>query len=212
MKISIFLTLVLILPLNNFLIAQKKQAKTEINPENYAVYNRDVSYKDGIAHLNAKVGDGILWLNDPNFKNGTIELDLKGRNAPGQSFVGVAFHGKDNQTFDAVYFRPFNFQNAERNGNSIQYISMPENDWSALRSAFPGKYENAIDPVPEPVDEWFHAKIVVNYPQVQVYINGSGEPTLEAEQISDRKQGKVGFWVGNGSEGWFRNLEITAAK
>jgi len=43
---------------------------------------------------------------------------------------------------------------------------------------------------------------------VKVYANGSEQPSLEIKQISDRKQGKVGLWVGNGSEGWFKNLKI----
>ncbi len=100
--------------------------------------------------------------------------------------------------------------NPERNRHSVQYISMPDNDWSTLRGAFPGKYENTINPVPQPVDDWFNAKIVVNYPMVRVYVNGSEKPTLEIDQISDRKQGKVGLWVGNESEGWFRNIVLTS--
>lgn len=190
--------------------AQSTNQTAEANPENWTVYNREVSFDKEVIHLNAQANDGILWLNGSNFENGTIELDIKGKNAPGQSFVGVAFHGLDNSTFDGVYFRPFNFQNPERNAHSVQYISMPDNDWSTLRNAFPGKYENIIHPVPEPVDDWFHAQIVINYPEVKVYVNGSSEPTLEIEQISDSKQGKVGLWVGNGSEGWFKNLKVTS--
>ena len=198
----------LMISLSFSMYAQKAKPSAEANPENWTVYNREVSFDKESIHLNAQANDGILWLNGSDFKNGTIELDIKGKNAPGQSFVGVAFHGLDNSTFDAVYFRPFNFQHPERNSHSVQYVAMPDNDWSVLRNAFPGKYEHTIDPVPEPVDDWFHARIVVNYPEVKVYVNGSEEPTLDIEQISDRKQGKVGFWVGNGSEGWFKNLKI----
>jgi hypothetical protein len=205
---TIIITLVLLLT-GSLLIAQNSKANTEINPKNYTVFNREVSFENGTAYLNATPDDGVLWLNDFNFKNGTIELDIKGKNAPGQSFVGVAFHGKDNQTFDAVYFRPFNFKNPERKTHAIQYISLPKNGWEYLRTTFPGKYENQMNPVPENAEDWFHARIVVNYPKVKVYVNGSEKPALELDQISDTKQGKVGFWVGNNSEGWFRNLKIT---
>ncbi len=181
----------------------------EMDPENWSVYNREVSFDGGTAHLNAKANDGLLWLKDAPFKNGTIELDIKGRDTPGRSFVGLAFHGRDNETFDGVYFRPFNFKNPQKKSHAIQYIAMPENDWSSLRKAFPGKYESSMDPVPEVVDDWFHVKVVVDHPKVTVYVNGSSSPTLGIEQISTRKTGKVGFWVGNGSEGWFKNLKIT---
>lgn len=209
MKNSIIILFVIALISNGCLQAQNGQVSTDMEPENYEVYNREVSYNNGVAHLNARQGDGILWLNDSDFDNGTIELEIKGKNAPGQSFVGLAFHGEDNEAFDAVYFRPFNFKNPERNMNSVQYIAMPEYDWSVLREAHPGKYENTAQPTPDPVDDWFSARIVVNHPQVKVYVNGADEPTLEVEQLSERREGKVGFWVGNGSEGWFRNLKIT---
>jgi len=179
------------------------------SPEKWTVFNRNVSYDDSVIYLNARDNDGLLWLNGANFNNGTIELDMKGKDAQGQSFVGIAFHGLDNKTFDAVYFRPFNFKNPDRNSHSIQYISMPDNDWSLLRNTFPGKYENTLNPVPDP-DNWFHVKIVVNYPEVKVYVNDSEKPSFEIELISTRKNGKIGVWVGNGSEGWFKNFRIVA--
>ena len=89
---------------------------------------------------------------------------------------------------------------------------MPENDWSVLRNTFPGKYENSIAPVPEPVDTWFHVKIEIMYPSLLVYVNGSEEATLQVEQISERDNGKIGLWVGNGSEGWFKNLTLISVK
>ncbi len=191
--------------------AQKENLVAGADPDDWTVFNRKVTFKKETIHLNAKASDGLLILNDVDFKNGTIELDIKGKNTPGRSFVGMAFHVLDNSTFDAVYFRPFNFRNPQRNSHSIQYISMPDNDWSILRKSFPGKYEHTIDPVPEPVDGWFHVRIEVEHPEVKVFVNGAEKPTLQVEQISERKHGKLGFWVGNGSEGWFRDLKITHA-
>lgn len=202
MKIIILYTLALLLSTNSY------SQITNADPENWTVFNRQVSFDQGVIHLNGQESDGLLWLNDFTFKNGVIELDIKGKNSPGQSFVGFAIHGASDETFDAIYFRPFNFENPDRNTHSIQYISMPDNDWSSLRSAFPGKFENTINPVPEPVDDWFHTKIVVDFPNVKVFVNDSDKATLEIEQLSDRKQGKVGLWVGNGSEGWFKNIKI----
>ncbi len=56
---------------------------------------------------------------------------------------------------------------------------------------------------------WFHARIVVAKPKVSVYVNGAKEPSLVVEELSDRKGGKIGFWVGDGSGGTFANLKIT---
>lgn len=176
------------------------------NSDHWTVYNREANF-DGNVYLSANTGDGLLYLKDVEFKNGKIELDIKGKNTPGRSFVGVAFHGLNNETFDAVYFRPFNFKNPQRNSHSVQYISMPEYDWSKLRNEHPGKYENTVLPVPDP-DSWFHATMVVHYPEVKVFVNDSEEPSLVVDQISNRKSGWLGFWVGNGSDGSFKNLKI----
>ena len=181
-----------------------------IKPEKgeWTVFNRNATFEKETIHLDAKENDGILWLNDVQFKNGSIELDIKGKDERGKSFVGIAFHGIDDDTFDGVYFRAFNFKSPERKTHSVQYISTPDNEWRVLRETFPGKYENTVNPVPDPND-WFHAKIVVDYPNVKVYVNKSQTPSLEIEQISTHKKGKFGLWVGHGSEGYFRNIKIT---
>jgi hypothetical protein len=162
--------------------------------------------------LNAAQGDGLAWIAGVELSEGTIELELRGTNQPGRSFVGIAFHGQDNRAFDAVYLRPFNFQmgEQERRSHSIQYISMPEHDWSELRNSHPGKYEFAITPAPDP-DSWVRLKLVVKEKNLAAFVNGSDMPALTVELLNDRPKGKVGLWVGNGSFGWFRNLKVIPA-
>ena len=160
--------------------------------------------------LNSAANDGLAWVPDLEFSDGTVELEIKGTNRPGQSFVGLAFHGKDDRTFDAVYLRPFNFQAAEpdRRNHSIQYISMPEHDWSDLRNRFPGKYETNISPAPEP-GSWVKLRLTIQNKRISAFVNNSPKPVLTIELLNDRSSGKLGLWVGNGSDGWFRNLKVT---
>ena len=175
--------------------------------DSWVLHNRKMTIDEAV-HLNGQQFDGLLYNKDLIFKNGKIDLDIKGKDEPGRSFVGLAFHGLNDSTFDAIYFRPFNFKNPDRNGHSVQYISHPEYPWYRLRQDTPEKYENPVDPVPDPND-WFHATIIVDYPAVTVYVNNAEQPSLVIEQISKREEGWIGFWVGNGSEGWFKNLIIT---
>lgn len=179
----------------------------------WTTHNRIVTYNEteNSVQFNAQAQDGLLWLKDFEFENGIIELDIKGKDVRGRSFVGIAFHGLDAEIFDGIYFRPFNFKSPERKGHSVQYISHPKHTWNFLRTNFPEKYENPVQPVPEPND-WFHAKIVIDYPTVKVYVNGSSQPSLEVVQISDRKKGWIGFWAGNGSDGSYKNLVIKKSK
>ncbi|MBI1176568.1 hypothetical protein GC207_03930 [bacterium] len=178
----------------------------KINVHNRTL-NHSTSGSSEVVLLDAAPGDGLAWIDGVVFSAGTIELEIRGRNRPGQSFVGIAFHGQDNQAFDAVYLRPFNFQSAERGNHSLQYISMPEHDWSELRSNHPGKFESAIKPAPDP-ESCVTLKLVVTKTNVTAYVNGAEQPALKVDLLSERSAGKVGLWVGNGSDGWFRNLKI----
>jgi len=170
-------------------------------------FNREANFSDGVVSLDARPGDGMYILKDIDLTDGRIELDIKGKNVPQQSFVGMAFHGLNDNTFDAVYFRPFNFKNPERDTHSLQYISMPEHDWYELRQNQPGKYENKLITVPDPND-WFHVNIEINFPDIKVFVNDDKNPSLAVSQITKRKNGWIGFWVGNGSSGDFKNLKI----
>ncbi len=160
-------------------------------------------------YLNGQEGDGVAWFKDFDFNNGTIEADIKGKNVQGNSFVGIAFHGVDEKTYEAVYFRPFNFMSEvpSAKGHSVQYISHPEYTWNKLRQEHPQKYENTVNPVPDP-GSFFHAKIVVEKPKISVFVNDAKEPSLIVNELSDRTGGWVGLWVGNYSDGTFANLKI----
>ena len=180
----------------------------------WRVTNRNAtpSVREGhpAVHLDARDGDGFAWLIGSAFAEGRIDVDLRGANKPGQSFVGIAFCGVDDTTFDAVYFRPFNFKNPEvpRRAHSLQYISHPQFTWEKLRADSPGQYEATVRPVPDP-DDWFHARVVVQGRQITVFVNGAASPSLVVTQLSDRHSGLIGLWVGNGSAGDFANLDIS---
>ena len=203
---SLSLLLVAIL-LSGNLYAQKRVV-TEAKADSWTTSNSDATFNKDIIHLKRKnQKNGLLWLNDITFKNGTIELDIKGKDERGNSFVGCAFHGVNNTHYDAVYFRPFNFKSKEKHKKMMQYINCPDEVWHVLRKKFPGMYENSISPAPDP-NKWFHVKIVVNYPGIKVYVNHSETPSLEVDQRSTRADGKLGLWIGS-DEGWFKNIVIT---
>jgi hypothetical protein len=180
------------------------------------VFNRSVSsFVDGAMkgiRLSENQGDGVAYLQAIEFGNGTIELDIKGKDVQQQSFVGVAFHGVDGTMYDAIYFRPFNFraEDPARRIRAVQYISHPTYTWQKLRAEQPGKYEKAVNPVPDP-NGWFHARVVVASPKVSVFVGDAKEPCLVVDQLSDRRKGLIGLWVGNTSGGDFAKLKIIPA-
>lgn len=163
----------------------------------------------GAVQLNAAQGDGLAILEDVIFDGGTIEVQLLGENSPGRSFVGVAFNIQDDETYEAIYFRPFNFVATEqiRRDHMVQYIYHPEYTWFKLREERTGEFENEIPSPPDP-DDWFKATIVVLDKHVEVYVDDRSEPVLKVERLSSVSRGKIGLWVGNGSSGRFRNLVL----
>jgi len=180
------------------------------------LFNRSASrLVDGARNgvrLSEAPGEGVAFVPGIELANGTIELDVRGRDVAQQSFVGVAFHGLDGATYDAVYFRPFNFKAADpvSRSHAVQYHSLPVYTWQKLRNDQPGKFEQAVNPVPDP-NAWFHARIVIANPKVSVLVADAKDPCLVVNLLNERRKGLVGLWVGNSSGGDFANLTITPA-
>jgi hypothetical protein len=202
------------------IVGQKKAIEPDVaalaENQGLKLFNRSASrLADGArkgVRLSEREGDGVAYLPAIEFSNGTIEFDVRGKDVQQQSFVGVAFHGVDGTTYDAIYFRPFNFkaEDPARRIRAVQYVSHPANTWQKLRTEQPGKYEKAVNPVPDP-NAWFHARVVVASPTVSVFVDDAKEPCLVVSQLSDRKTGLIGLWVGNTSGGDFANLKISPA-
>ena len=184
-----------------------------IEPKDVQVFNRSVSaLSDGTrkgVRLNEQPGEGVAYLKGIEFSNGTIEFDVRGKDVQGQSFVGVAFHGLDSTTYDAIYLRPFNFRTEDpaRHSHAVQYVSQPAYPWQRLRTERPGVFEQPVSPPPDP-NAWFHVRVVVASPKVSVFVGDAKQPSLVVTQLSDRTKGLVGLWVGNGSGGDFADLKI----
>src|ERR1700730_2030015 len=180
----------------------------------YRVVNRTITLgtMTGSVHLNEAAGPGIAWITGQEFSYGVIELDIKGRDAFQQSFVGIAFHGLNDTTYEGIYFRPFNFQSTDpvRKAHAVQYIANPLYDWPKLRADYPNKYEQPVSPPPNPND-WFHVRITVETKKISVFVNANNNPALVVEPLVPLIGRQIGYWVGNGSAGDWKNLTIQPA-
>jgi hypothetical protein len=161
-------------------------------------------------HVDAKEGPGVVWIEGSDLGDGTIEADVRGKDVMQQSFVGIAFHRKDDKTYEAVYLRPFNFRAKEpdRHQHAVQYVSVPDYDWPRLRKEFPEEFENPVDASLVPTD-WVHLRIVAKGAAVQVYAGNVQSPTLEVRKLGSTDRGAVGLWVGNNSDGDFADVRVT---
>jgi hypothetical protein len=179
------------------------------------VVNREVTPIQGTrgVHLSERPGTGIAWVEGSEFGQGVIELDVRGRDVFQRSFVGVAFHRRDDNTYEAVYLRPFNFRSTDpiRHMHAVQYIAVPDYNFQKLRADFPEEFENPVDPSVDPA-AWVRLRIVVKGQAVQIYVGQAASPTLEVRKLGTLDRGMVGLWADNGSDGDFANLRITPIK
>jgi hypothetical protein len=140
-------------------------------------------------------------------------VDIRGQEAMQQSYVGVAFHRNDDNTYEAVYLRPFNFraQDPARKQHAVQYISLPKFDFQDLRDEFPEEFENPVDASIVPTD-WVKVRVAVEGSKVQIHVGSAKELTLGVRKLGQLDGGQVGLWVGNQSGGDFANLVVTPTK
>jgi len=178
--------------------------------------NREVTKGQGrpdAVHVSEKADSGVVWIDGTDFADGTIEVDIRGRDVLQRSFVGIAFHGKDDKTYESVYLRPFNFrsEDATRRHHAVQYMTLPAYDWPRLRKEFPEEFEGGVDQSISPTD-WVPLRIVVQGRKVQAYVGSSKSPSLDVRKLGELDRGKVGLWTGNNSDGDFANLRVTPSK
>jgi hypothetical protein len=154
-------------------------------------------------------GEGLVWLPAESFSAGKIEMLMRGKDLLQKSFVGIAFHGLNDSTYDAIYCRPFNFfaQDSVRRIHAIEYIAHPVYTWEKLRTEFNAQYEKAIKDPPDP-NGWFRMTLVIEGKTVRAFINDKQEPSLTVEKLSQQQAGKIGIFMGSGSGGDFETIRI----
>jgi hypothetical protein len=208
--------LIILLIVSNLTFAQKKQTLDLADlykKGKLQVVNREVkSISDNgknFIQLSENKEEGLVWLPTKGFKNGKITIRMRGKDVLQRSFIGVAFHGLNDTTYDAVYCRPFNFfaKDSIRKIHAIQYISHPKFTWKKLREERNGVFEKEIINPPNPND-WFTMTLIINQKSVKAFINQDVKPSLVVDKLSLIQNGKLGIFVGDGAGGDFETIII----
>jgi hypothetical protein len=157
----------------------------------------------------------FVKIKNVNFKNGTIEVKVLSRllkNAPASArgFIGLAFRiDENNSKFESIYIRPTNgrVDDQVRRNHSIQYFSFPDYKFDRLRKEFPEKYESYSD---MGLNEWITMRIEVQGSKAQLYLHNNKQPSLIVNdlKLGENQSGTIGLWVGNWTEGYFKDLKI----
>ncbi len=159
-------------------------------------------------------GGPLAVLDNIHFHNGAIEVDVAGKPAKGapesaRGFIGVIFRVQSESRFEIIYLRPNNSHADDqlRRNHSTQYSSEPDWPWERLRKENPGVYESWVD---METGEWTHMRIEVHGTDASLYVNHAKNPCLILHDLKlGDTEGSVGLWMGQDTEGYFRNLTIS---
>lgn len=154
---------------------------------------------------------------DSSFHNGEIEVKMLSRLLPdapdfARGFIGIAFRINEEDTaFESFYVRPTNGRVTDsiRKNRAVQYFSYPDHTFEYFRKLEITDFEGPAD---IGLDEWITLKAVINGATAKFYLNDLTEPTLIVEQmkLGADARGTVGLFVDIGTEGFFKDLKITA--
>ena len=158
-------------------------------------------------------GGPLLFVDNTRFHNGTIDVDVSGMPAPGapqdaRGFIGIAFRIQSGSRFEIIYLRPTNSHADDqlRKNHTTQYSAEPSWPWDRLRKESPGVYESWTDIEP---GQWTHMKIEVHGTNAALYVNHAYNPCLVVHDLKlGDLEGGVGLWMGDDTEGYFKNLRI----
>jgi len=160
-------------------------------------------------------GGPLAILQGIQFHNGTIEADLAGAPAKGadesaRGFIGIAFRVQSESRFEVIYLRPTNSHADDqlRRNHTTQYSAEPDWPWNRLRAESPGVYESWVDMEP---GTWTHVRITVHGTSAALYIANAKNPCLIVHDLKlGDVEGSVGLWMGQDTEGYFRNVRVSA--
>lgn len=154
---------------------------------------------------------------DSSFHNGEIEVKMLSRLLPdapdfARGFIGIAFRINEEDTaFESFYVRPTNGRVTDpiRKNRAVQYFSYPDYTFEYFRNLEITDFEGPAD---IGLDEWITLKTVINGATAKFYLNDLTEPVLIVEQmkLGADARGAVGLFVDIGTEGFFKDLKITA--
>jgi hypothetical protein len=164
----------------------------------------------------SQISETFVILENSEFKNGIIELELSGEPAPGagrnaRGFVGLAFRLQETKPhkYECFYIRPTNGRADDqvRRNHSTQYVSHPDFTWFRLRKEFPKKYESYADMAP---GEWIKMKIEVSGEKAKLYLHGDEQPCLIVNDLKlGEISGKIALWLHSSTVAYYRNLSVT---
>jgi hypothetical protein len=139
--------------------------------------------------------NGVAWLDDADFRDGTIEFDLA--MSADLGFRGLAFRATGDGDYEHFYLRPF----VSGNPDASQYTPVHNgvSGWQIYAGPRFGL------PVDVPTDRWIHVRVVVRDRRMEVAVDG--EPLVFPALVRAPVSGAIGL-TSSGAPARFANLIV----
>ncbi len=156
----------------------------------------------------------MALLDGPEFKDGTIELEVAGAPRAGTSagsrgFIGISFRtGPRGEWSEVFYLRPTNGRADDqlRRNHSVQYASDPEFPWHRLREESPGGYESYVD---LEAGAWTTMRVVVSGTTARLYVNQTPQPVLVVNDLKHGdRPGRIALWAHVETDAYFGPVTV----
>jgi hypothetical protein len=144
-----------------------------------------VTPKDGRA--------GFAWLDGTAFREGTIEVELKGHGVFGIAFGDVGGKGPEELLFET---------DAANRIRNVSY-AVPNNGTGLRKDA------TSVVRTTDGQTEWCSVKIVVEPKKIQVFFDGVMEPFFMAPRVEKSGPGRTGISVRPRGDASFANFKVT---
>ena len=158
--------------------------------------------------------DMLALLEGPEFKNGTIEIEVAREPAARGTtqlpeYIGVSFRtGPRGAWSDIFYLRPTNGRADEqlRRNHAVRCASDPAHPWHRLREESPGVYESYAD---MEAGAWTRMRIEVAGTRARLYVNGASQPCLIVSDIKHgERPGRIALWAHVTTDAYFGGIEV----
>ncbi len=141
---------------------------------------------------------GAAYLNDLEFENGIIEVDVVVDRV--RSYPGLVFLLQSEENFERLYIRP---HRSPFYPDAIQYT--PVINRVAGWQLYSGEGYTAGAEIP--IGEWIHLRLEVKGSQARFYMNDMDEPALVINQLEHGvSRGSIGVLSEPGDQGCFSNF------
>jgi sugar lactone lactonase YvrE len=153
-----------------------------------------------VEHLGRKCLLGTAFLEDVDFGNGVIEVDMVVDNAI-RSYPGIVFRKQSEFDYERFYVRPH-----RSNGlydDALQYV--PVINGIAGWQLYSG--EGFTAPIRIKSGEWVHLKLEIHGSQGRVYVGDGAEPALEIDELKQgASSGSIGLMAQPSQQAYFSNF------